>query len=529
MTIRDLNEHKPTERLLAESEEQYRLLIMTMAEGVTLQDENSVIIAHNKSAERILGLSSEQLNGRTSLDLCWYAIHEDGSPFPGETHPVVMTLKTGLPQSNVIMGIHKSEGELTWISVNVQPIFKEGQTTPYRVVATMRDITERKLAEVSLIKSNRAIAALSAVNHSLVHSTEEHELLLAVCQAIVRQGNYRMVWVGYLEQDAAKSVRPVAQDGFEENYLELAALTWADTEYGRGPIGRAARSGQTQVVQNIQTDAGMLSWRAEAEKSGLASIIALPLTNAGKVFGVLTIYSVYIDAFGEEEISLLEQMAGDLVFGINSLRTRQERDIALKENKHQLAQLQDNLEGTVKAITKMVEMRDPYTAGHEVRVAELATAIAKEMGLTDEQVHGIHLGGMVHDLGKIQIPAEILSMPRRLTEIEYGLIKIHPQAGYNILKDIDFPWPIAQMVLQHHERIDGSGYPQGLKGESILIEARILCVADVVEAMSAHRPYRPGLGIEAALNEIKKGSGTIYDTEVVDVCLKLFGEGRFKF
>jgi len=192
-------------------------------------------------------------------------------------------------------------------------------------------------------------------------------------------------------------------------------------------------------------------------------------------------------------------------------------------------ELQDSLDDTVQAISIMVEMRDPYTAGHENRVAELSVAIAGEMGLPDEQIHSIHLGGMIHDLGKIQIPAEILSMPRRLTENEYNLVKGHPQAGYDILKDIDFPWPIAQMVLQHHERIDGSGYPQGLKGEAILLEARILCVADVVEAMSSHRPYRPGMGIEVALNEIKKNRGNLYDAKVVDACLKLFGEGRFKF
>lgn len=391
------------------------------------------------------------------------------------------------------------------------------------------DITERKLAEISLIKSNRALSALSAVNHSLVHSANEPELLSAVCQAIVRQSSYLMAWVGYLKHDAAKTIHPVAQDGVEEGYLGIANITWADSERGRGPTGRAARSGQTQVAQNILADESMLPWKAEAGRRGLASSIALPLMNFGGVFGVLTIYSGYVDAFGDEEIGLLEQMANDLAFGINSLRTSHERDEAQRKIKEQLAQLEDNLEDTVKAISTIVEMRDPYTAGHETKVAELAVAIAREMGLPDELVHGIHLGGMVHDLGKIQVPAEILSMPRRLTEIEYSLIKGHPQAGYDILKDIDFPWPIAQIVLQHHERMDGSGYPQGLRGDSILIEARILCVADVVEAMSSHRPYRAGLGIEAALNEIRKNRGTLYDAAVVDACLRLFGEGRFKF
>ena len=149
------------------------------------------------------------------------------------------------------------------------------------------------------------------------------------------------------------------------------------------------------------------------------------------------------------------------------------------------------------------------------------------MGLSAEQAHVIHLAGTVHDLGKINVPAEILSKPGKLTDLEFGLIKVHPQAGYDILKGINFPWPIAQMVLQHHERLDGSGYPQGLKGDAILLEARILAVADVVEAISAHRPYRPGLGIEVALAEITKQRGVHYDPRVVDACVALFREQHY--
>ena len=183
----------------------------------------------------------------------------------------------------------------------------------------------------------------------------------------------------------------------------------------------------------------------------------------------------------------------------------------------------------MRAIASIVEMRDPYTAGHQARVADLAAAIARQMELPDEQVHGIHLAGTVHDLGKINIPAEILSKPGKITEIEHSLIKIHPQAGYDILKDINFPWPIAQMVLQHHERLDGSGYPQELRGEAILLGARILSVADVVEAMSSHRPYRAGLGVDVALEEITKQRGIHFDANVVDACLALFREQGYSF
>ncbi len=191
--------------------------------------------------------------------------------------------------------------------------------------------------------------------------------------------------------------------------------------------------------------------------------------------------------------------------------------------------LEHALEGTIHTVSLAAELRDPYTAGHQRRVAELAVAIAKEMGLPEEKIRGIHLAASIHDLGKINVPAEILAKPGHLSDIEIMLIKTHPQAGNDILKDVYFPWPIADMINQHHEKLDGSGYPHGLKGDQILLESRILTVADVVEAMASHRPYRPTLGIEVALEEIERGRGSAYDPAVVDACLKLFRDGRFTY
>jgi len=185
-------------------------------------------------------------------------------------------------------------------------------------------------------------------------------------------------------------------------------------------------------------------------------------------------------------------------------------------------------EATVNALAAVAERRDPYTAGHQQRVSQLACAIATEMGLPDDQVEGIRISGILHDTGKVVIPGEILSKPSKLSEFEFGIIKTHPRVDSEIVEGIDFPWPVARTVLQHHERMDGSGYPSGLKGDDILIEARILAVADVVEAMSSHRPYRPALGVEKALKEISMGRGTRYDAEVVDACLVLFKEHRFE-
>jgi putative two-component system response regulator len=206
------------------------------------------------------------------------------------------------------------------------------------------------------------------------------------------------------------------------------------------------------------------------------------------------------------------------------VRARKAAEKALRESEKKL---RASLLDSVAALASIVEMRDPYTSGHQRRAAHLAIAIANEMELPSEQVEGIHLASVVHDVGKIRVPAEILTKPGKLTDLEFGLIKEHSQNGYEILKSIDFPWPIAQIVLQHHERLDGSGYPQGLISDAILLEARIISVADVVEAMSSHRPYRPGLGIDAALDEITRERGERYDPQVVDACLALFRQKNY--
>jgi len=189
--------------------------------------------------------------------------------------------------------------------------------------------------------------------------------------------------------------------------------------------------------------------------------------------------------------------------------------------------LNQSLKDIVKALSKLIERRDPYTAGHQERVAKLACAIAEELGLSEEQIIGIRLAGLLHDMGKISIPAEILTKPQQLNKIELDLVKTHPQVAYEILKEIEFSWPVAEIVYQHHERWDGSGYLRGLKGDEILLEARILAVADVVEAMSSHRPYRPARAIEEALKEILRNRGKLYDPDVVDACIRLFREKKF--
>jgi HD-GYP domain-containing protein (c-di-GMP phosphodiesterase class II) len=191
--------------------------------------------------------------------------------------------------------------------------------------------------------------------------------------------------------------------------------------------------------------------------------------------------------------------------------------------------LRASLLGIVQAMIAVVEARDPYTAGHQRRVAELTSAMAAAMGLSEDKIEGITLAASIHDLGKISIPSEILSKPTQISELEREIIKIHPRAGFEILKNIEFPWPIADIVHQHHEKIDGSGYPQGLTGDGMLPESRILVVADVVEAIASHRPYRPALGLDFAFDELAKHRGILYDADAVDACIDLFRTKGFAF
>ncbi len=198
------------------------------------------------------------------------------------------------------------------------------------------------------------------------------------------------------------------------------------------------------------------------------------------------------------------------------------------ETRQEVRRLHGVLTEAVRSIVTLYETRDPYTASHQHRVAQLACAIAREMGLPEDSIEGIRIMGVMHDIGKVAVPSEILSKPGKISDYEFGIIKTHPRVGYDILKGLEFPWPVAQAVFQHHERLDGYGYPNGLSGEDIILEARILAVSDVVEAMASHRPYRPTLGIDVALKEISQKKGIFYDSKVVETCLMLFTRNRFK-
>ena len=501
-------------RKTEQTEQEWMLALDVVNDPIFLHDKEFRILRCNKAYQQFAGIPFNQIIGRQYYEV----FPKTHAPLPG----VREALEKAQPMEEEII-VGDSSFRARSFSV------RDEQGVYLYSLHILEDITHRKQSAFALSHANRALATLGLVNRQLVYATTEDDLLQSICQAIVEQRGYQMASVGYAQEHANETVKIMAHASHSADYLEPMHLAWSEAGHGIGPIGVAIRSGKTQVCQDIASDPHYLPWHESALKHGYMSCIALPMLDADNVvFGVLIVFSDEIDTFIPAEISLLEEMAGDMAFGVRTLRMRQERDQALEQVQTQLLKLESNLEDTVKAISSIVEMRDPYTSGHQARVADLAAAIAGQMGLPDEQIHGIHLAGVVHDLGKIQAPAEILSKPSRLNEIEYEMIKNHSRAGYEILKNIDFSWPVAQAVLQHHERIDGSGYPQGLKGDEIIFEARILAVADVVEAMYSHRPYRPGLGLEAALSEIQKGRGVRYDPAVADACLTLFRERNYK-
>jgi len=425
--------------------------------------------------------------------------------------------KTEYYENPVLTGSGK-EKVIAWNN----KVVKDDKGAILGTLSTGIDITDKRKQEEKIKRLYSLQKAVREINQTLLKVKTEPELFTRICKILVEEiKDFKFSWIGFLEKEIFK-VKPVAHAGVEEGYLSSIEVRWDESKHGMGPTGMAIKEKRPFIVSDIENDPLSSPWRKEALKRGYKSSAVFPLLHKGEIVGALNIYSEKKDAFQGEEVEFLKEAASDIVIGIRSLRLEKELEKTVEE-------LERTTEGIIWTIAKIVEIKDPYTSGHQRRVANLSRAIAKEMNLPQEQIEGVYMAATIHDIGKIYIPSEILSKPGKLTQLEFYMIRTHPQYGYNMLKDIDFPWPVALAVLQHHERLDGSGYPQGLFGKDIILEARILAVADVVEAMSSHRPYRPALSIDKALEEILKNKGILYDSNVVDVCVKLFTEKKFKF
>lgn len=514
--IRLINRHSRTEEALRESQQLIEGIINAIPVRVFWKDKNLVYSGCNSVFARDAGFAEpKDIIGKNDYQLVW---RDQAELYRSDDRQVIYSR---CPKGPIEEPQTTPEGNTITLLTSKMPLTDQfGEVCG--VLGTYIDITERKRAEETMHRAISALKTLSNCSTALIRADDEESLLKEICRILVSMSGYQLAWVGLAEDDPQKSVRAVAHAGYTNGFTEQSEISWDIAAPRRGPVGDAIYSCEPQLIGNAHSDRRYEPWRESAIKIGYRSVLSLPLMTSGTAVGALSIYAAESDAFDDQQIRLLSGLANEIAFGIVALRAR---------TKHQESEqrLQRGMEATIAALAGTLELRDAYTAGHQRRVAQLAAAMATEMGISEDEIHGIHLAAMVHDLGKIQVPAEILTKPTKLTNLELELVKTHAQAGHDLLKAIDFPWPIAQLVYQHHERVDGSGYPRGLQGKDTLMGAKILSVADTVEAMSSHRPYRAGLGIEASLVEIKNNREILYDGQVVDACLRLFAEKGFAF
>jgi len=498
-------ERKEKIQALRESENYYRTIFENTGAATCIIEKDMTISMANKEWGKYFGYTNQELKSANWGDL-FYAKEENEfcnflSSLPKRKFNAQIKDKSGKPRDCLI-------------AIDMIP-----GTDKY--VANHVDLSEFN-------RINRALQTISAVNHIMLRANNEQDLLKKVCQKIVDMGNYRMAWIGFVNDGVEQSLEPVAFAGYEKGYLNAIKKYFKDSDSdkdrGKRPVEIVLRTGKPFICHSLEDGPISVPWQREVIKRGYKSGIYIPIIINTIVDGVLAIYSGEENSFDKDEVKLLTQMTEELSYGIHSLRIRKERDMATKELELSLGKMHRILEQTVNSLATSLETRDPYTAGHQKRVAWLAVEIAKDMGLSPEQITGLAVAGSLHDIGKVVVPIEILCKPGNLSEHEFAIIKEHSRAGFSILKDIEFPWPISEMVLQHHERIDGSGYPQGLTGDQIMLEAKILAVADVIETMSSHRPYRAALGVDEALEEIIRNKGILFDPMVVDSCIRLFRE-----
>ena len=469
---------KQTEEALQESERRLYDIFNFLPDATFAINRERKVIAWNHAVEEITGVKAEDMMGKGDYE---YAL-----PLYGIRVPTLIDLVLS-PDEEIEKRYHffkrqgrvllaeavvtlKEENSTVWVKAS--PLYDRGGNI-VGAIETIRDVTEQKLTEESLRHAESEYRGLfENAQEGIFRSTLEGRFIITN-RALASMLNYNS------PKDLMNTITDIPHQLYV-NQEDHESLKQIIKEYG--PI----KGFETQFYQ----------------KNGSTLWVSINMQTICDIDG---------------QVLYEEGIVEDI-----TARKKAEDD-----RKQSIKRLRKALGATVQAMAVMVETRDPYTAGHQRRVSDLARVLATEMNLSHDRIDGVRMTGVLHDIGKISVPAEILSKPTKLTDIEFGLIKVHPQAGYDILKKIEFPWPIAEIILQHHEKLDGSGYPRGLKGDEILLEAKIVCVADVVEAMASHRPYRPTLGIEKALEEISKGRGIFYDPDVVDVCLRIFREKRY--
>ncbi|MGP8269314.1 MAG: HD domain-containing phosphohydrolase [Terracidiphilus sp.] len=477
-----------------------------------------IIMDANPAFEALIGLSGNELMGMHVTML-----HPEN-----EHERVREEFRKAAGKASRHSGFHIQRKDGHCVPVDIwssDTLTLEGQQI---VIAEFRDITDQKQKEHQLSTQNWALSAyaIAALTLGRNHSSEEI-LLQSICEAITRNSIYVFAWIAIAEDGPGMKLRVGASAGSAIDYLDGLHLTWSEDEpEGRGPTGVCIRTDAVQILEDAGTSPIFDPWRQRARQFGIRSSVSIPLRIEGSWHGALVVYASRAKAFETVPVEVFQRLVEQIVHGIEAIKHKRLLDAERHHLKLTQQHLTEALSSSVSAMVTAMEMRDPYTAGHESRTAQIVYAIGKEMGWDEGRLQGMRMAAMVHDIGKISIPAEILNKQGRLSAAEYELVKVHAESGYVILKDIPFDFPIAEIVRQHHEKLDGSGYPHGLKGEDILPESKVLAVADIVEAMASPRPYRKALGLKIALEEIEKVAGTLLDGEVVRICAALFREER---
>ena len=465
---RDVGDRRRAERSLRDSELRFRSLTETAKDAIVTSGLSGDVVFWNNAAVSMFGYTAEEIVGLPLSQVL--PVLDDGGDGPG-AGPLATGESRTLGSSFETDGVRKGGSRLP-VEVSLAT-WKTGGGVFF--TAIVRDITDRKQAEEALRASETRFRMLTKSASDAIVSVDREG-------RIVFWNDAAGAVFGYHGQEILR--QPLSRLLFEDPAEVLRAG-------GRQPSGEFGAAGVPRRVETMGV-----------RKDGST----VPI-----------------------ELSVAQWKAGGQTYLTVIIRDITERREAERRTQDALTMLKQALQGTVRAVSAIGERRDPYTAGHQNRVAQLAGAIAAEMELEEDRAEGLRVAATLHDIGKIYLPMEILNKPGRLSELEFSLIQTHPTVGYEIVEPIDFPWPVADIVVQHHERLDGKGYPNGLSAEDILLESRILSVADVIEAMASHRPYRPAKSFDEALAEIESGAGTRYDPEVVEACKRTCLGGGFTF
>ena len=413
-----------------------------------------------------------------------------------------------------------------WVVLS-RPFDFEGRSL---IVGEVRNAAREVDMEGRLAAKRWALRAYASAAMALARAQSSATLLQDICDAITQDSPFLLAYVGIVGPAPEYRMTVQAQAGRAIDYLDGIEISGVkEQQSGQGPVGMAFRTGVSQIIADVDTDMNYAPWRELAHRYGIRCSMTVPFAIAPEKTGVLGVYSANANAFGPVVSEAFEHLAQEIAVGMESLRRREQAERERKEREAVQQQFIEALTAAVGAIAGALEAGDKYTAGHQRRVSGLAVEIGRAMGWSEDELRGLGMAAMVHDIGKLAVSQEILTKPGRLSEEEYALVKEHSNVAYNILKDIPFPWPVAGMAWQHHERSDGSGYPLGLKGDAILPGARILAVADIVESMACARPYRKALGVDVALQEVESlaAKGKL-DADVVRTCVRLFREEGYR-